>query len=316
MVTKKATGTEWSWNSLGAGVHRGQRMLSAPTLIYRKIVGPVNIIRSVSNSKLKHLRKAQISRRELFLWMLLLFCFLSLLRKDGTFGLPFMNKLTTEKLAPGEPEHRHAMLQDADVLSHSPDPCADVLQIPRVALLFLTKGLLYHESSWRLWLKSAKGLIPAQVVGEKVCDAGSTGTTASYTRLTQAARVCKDIETGFGDDDYRLQHLFSIYVHAPPKVRDYHKNSLFRGKLVTHRVATQWGAHTLVEATRHLLWEAFRDPLNTRFILLSESDIPLYDPLTFYQQLQSETKSRLDTCVHEGTSPWRWHPKMEVWGLT
>lgn len=110
------------------------------------------------------------------------------------------------------------------------------------------------------------------------------------------------------------QHLFSVYIHAPPAFEGYEPESLWAGRLVRHRVTTSWGAHTLVEATRHLLWEAFRDPLNSRFLLLSESDIPLYDPLTLYQQLQAEAVSRLDTCRHHSTSQWRWDPRMEVSG--
>lgn len=33
-----------------------------------------------------------------------------------------------------------------------------------------------------------------------------------------------------------------------------------------------------------------------RFALISDSDIPLYDPLTFYQQLMHEPKSRVRPC--------------------
>ena len=46
-----------------------------------------------------------------------------------------------------------------------------------------------------------------------------------------------------------------------------------------HRIVTLWGTHTLVEATRNLLWEAFRDPTNQRFVLISEADVPIWDPL-------------------------------------
>jgi hypothetical protein len=38
-----------------------------------------------------------------------------------------------------------------------------------------------------------------------------------------------------------------------------------------------------------LLEEALKDPSNKQFLLISDSDIPLYDPLTFYQQVR---------CVH------------------
>ena len=34
--------------------------------------------------------------------------------------------------------------------------------MPKVALLFLTIGDLYHEAAWRLWFASAGGLLPAR----------------------------------------------------------------------------------------------------------------------------------------------------------
>lgn len=206
---------------------------------------------------------------------------------------------------PGKPSLRHAFLPPPKELPRSPDACADALRIPKVALMFLTAGHLHHETAWRLWLKSAAGVLPSQVMWQSICQ---TKTSTASAALLEAARVCKRNATNMVDN----QHLFSVYVHAPPGFPDYHDESLWYGRLVQHRVKTSWGAHTLVEATRHLMWEAFKDPLNTRFLLLSESDIPLYDPLTMWQQLQSERRSRLDTCKHHKTSPWRWDPRMEV----
>ncbi len=55
-----------------------------------------------------------------------------------------------------------------------------------------------------------------------------------------------------------------------------------------------------------------------RFVLLSESDLPLYDPLTFYKQLMSEAKSRVNACAYPAaeayakSSMWRWTPPMQV----
>lgn len=43
-------------------------------------------------------------------------------------------------------------------------PDLQALGIPRVALLFLTKGQLPHEPTWRLWLEAAAGLLPAQAL--------------------------------------------------------------------------------------------------------------------------------------------------------
>lgn len=67
-----------------------------------------------------------------------------------------------------------------------------------------------------------------------------------------------------------------------------------------------------MEATRYLLMEAFRDPLNKRFVLVSESDLPLYDPLTFFWELMSDSMSRLNARPGPGTGADRWSPRMEV----
>ena len=40
--------------------------------------------------------------------------------------------------------------------------------------------------------------------------------------------------------------------------------------------------------------------------------MPLYDPLTFYQQLMHEDKSRVKSCRVGYLSDYRWHPVMAV----
>jgi len=247
------------------------------------------------------------SRREQFLFILSLICMLQIawMRPSQSNSIFFwvrdFGDLETPE--PGRPALRTASLPSALVLPQSPDTCAELLQTPRVALLFLTTGHLHHEATWKLWFKSAAGVIPLQTMAMSICKAE----LASQVLLS-AARACKRNSTNVIDN----QHLFSVYIHAPPAFAGYHDESLWARRVVTHRVATSWGAHTLVEATRHLIWEAFRDPLNTHFVLLSESDIPLYDPLTMWQQLQAETRSRVDTCRHQEMSAWRWDPRMQT----
>ena len=45
-----------------------------------------------------------------------------------------------------------------------------------------------------------------------------------------------------------------------------------------------------------MLRQALREPRNQRFMLLSDSGVPLYPPTTFWLQLTSESKSRIDAC--------------------
>ena len=57
-----------------------------------------------------------------------------------------------------------------------------------------------------------------------------------------------------------------------------------------------WGEWSLADASRVLIREALKNPLNQRFIMLSESCVPLYPPAVVYQQLMWEKKSRINAC--------------------
>ncbi|PRW05940.1 beta-1,6-N-acetylglucosaminyltransferase enzyme [Chlorella sorokiniana] len=192
----------------------------------------------------------------------------------------------------------------------SNDSCAQALGAPKVALLFLTMGPMHHEATWRLWLSSAAGMLPVREAQAAVC----TASPQQYSALRQActagerptvaaaaaAAALEGVATGsIGSEGVvgekaaaakawpiDQQHLFSVYLHAPPSFKGYPTDSLWHGHLIPRRTQTAWGDPSLIEATHNLLWEAYRDPLNQRFVLVSESDIPLYDPLTLYQQTE------------------------------
>lgn len=55
----------------------------------------------------------------------------------------------------------------------------------------------------------------------------------------------------------------SVFAPLSPSA-GYPSGSLWSGSLIERRAATAWGDMSLVEATRSLLLEAFRDPLNQR----------------------------------------------------
>ena len=77
--------------------------------------------------------------------------------------------------------------------------------LPQVAMMILTKGELYHTSTWNLWFKFAEGHLPiAQVKG--IC--------SNPTLLEKARKACKRRETGTGEDVLANQHLFNVYIHV------------------------------------------------------------------------------------------------------
>ncbi|KAF7125047.1 hypothetical protein RHSIM_Rhsim12G0142800 [Rhododendron simsii] len=78
---------------------------------------------------------------------------------------------------------------------------------------------------------------------------------------------------------------YSIYVHSSPSFNDTTpRNSVFYGKRIPSK-EVQWGKFNMVEAERRLLANALLDLSNQRFVLLSESCIPLYNFLSVYSYL-------------------------------
>ena len=59
----------------------------------------------------------------------------------------------------------------------------------------------------------------------------------------------------------------------------------------TH-LQTEWGTHSLTQASRLLLKAALANPLNQRFSLVCGSSLPIRPPLFVYTQLIGEPKSR------------------------
>ena len=242
-----------------------------------------------------------------------------------------------------KPITRRADLPVAVVDDRSSDECAAAAGTPKVALLFLTRGGITHEDLWSLWFESAADMLPAEAV--RMCENGADSALIDGSQTQSIRSACVDAlsrrttaepdgysafagsgstnssSTKGGNTDIPLsesvyqdvismQHLFNVYVHVPPSVDDSSVPPVWRRRIVSNRVEPEWGTHTLVEATRHLIWESFKDPANQRFVLLSESDVPLYDPLTFYRQVMAEEKSRVDAWLHEEVDFYRWNRDM------
>ncbi|KAK9823184.1 hypothetical protein WJX72_000908 [[Myrmecia] bisecta] len=117
-----------------------------------------------------------------------------------------------------------------------------------------------------------------------------------------------------GDSILRRQHLFSVYIHPMPDYGDIPGDSMFHGREIKKRIQVEWGSHQLIDATRNLLHVALADPLNQKFILMSESHVPLYPPQLVYQQLISEDKSRMDSWGLGNTDLRRWTPYLAFGG--
>lgn len=85
------------------------------------------------------------------------------------------------------------------------------------------------------------------------------------------------------------ENRYSIYIHSLPNYKaEFSPNSVFYQRQIPSQVA-EWGKMSMCNAERRLLANALLDLSNERFVLVSESCIPLYNFSTIYKYL---TRSR------------------------
>ncbi|KAJ8436811.1 hypothetical protein Cgig2_032039 [Carnegiea gigantea] len=110
---------------------------------------------------------------------------------------------------------------------------------------------------------------------------------------------------------------YSIYVHANPLYnQSYPKDSVFFGRRIPSK-EVQWGKFNMVEAERRLLASALLDHSNQRFVLLSESCIPLYNFSMVYSYLINSKKSYIEVydeigATGRGRYSYRMSPTVEL----
>ncbi|KAK7280453.1 hypothetical protein RJT34_25517 [Clitoria ternatea] len=82
---------------------------------------------------------------------------------------------------------------------------------------------------------------------------------------------------------------YSVYVHSNPSYNASHPESpVFQGRRIPSK-KVEWGNVNMIEAERRLLANALLDISNQRFVLLSESCIPLFNFSTVYSYLMNST---------------------------
>ncbi|KAK7314574.1 hypothetical protein VNO77_33100 [Canavalia gladiata] len=85
--------------------------------------------------------------------------------------------------------------------------------------------------------------------------------------------------------------LYTIYVHTHPSYKWFlPEHSVFFGRAIPSK-AVKWGKPSMVDAERRLLANALLDFHNERFVLLSDSCIPLFNFTTTYNYLLSVNES-------------------------
>uniref|UniRef100_A0ACD5ZYL2 Uncharacterized protein n=1 Tax=Avena sativa TaxID=4498 RepID=A0ACD5ZYL2_AVESA len=89
--------------------------------------------------------------------------------------------------------------------------------------------------------------------------------------------------------------LYSVYVHAlPDYVLNVSSSSPFYGRQIPSQEVS-WGSITLVDAEKRLLANALLDHSNQRFVLVSESCVPVYNFRTVYEYLVNSAHSYVES---------------------
>jgi len=84
---------------------------------------------------------------------------------------------------------------------------------------------------------------------------------------------------------------YSIYCYAkePEAITD----KLLKENIIPEYIETCWGCINVVEANIILMKNALKDPNNKKFILVSESCVPIVSFNTFYHTIMKDDKSRV-----------------------
>ncbi|XP_010924084.2 glycosyltransferase BC10 isoform X1 [Elaeis guineensis] len=104
---------------------------------------------------------------------------------------------------------------------------------------------------------------------------------------------------------------YSIYIHSEPGFvfdKSTTRSPFFYGRQLNGSVKVEWGESSMVDAERLLLAAALEDPANQRFVLISDSCVPLYNFSYIYGYLMSSSKSFVDSFLDKKEE--RYNPKM------
>ena len=83
----------------------------------------------------------------------------------------------------------------------------------------------------------------------------------------------------------------NLYIH--PKFSS-NINSNLKKYVIKDLVKTEWGEYSIVKASINLLREAYKNPDNTHFVLLSSDSYPIYNKKTFIKNFNKIAKNKLN----------------------
>ncbi|XP_057961998.1 glycosyltransferase BC10 isoform X2 [Malania oleifera] len=104
---------------------------------------------------------------------------------------------------------------------------------------------------------------------------------------------------------------FSLYIHSVPGFvfnKSTSRSHFFYGRQLSNSIKVEWGESSMIEAERLLFEAALDDPANQRFVLLSDSCVPLYTFSYVYNHLMASPRSFVDSFIDVNGD--RYNPKM------
>ena len=112
----------------------------------------------------------------------------------------------------------------------------------------------------------------------------------AFLFLTYSNLKRPDIWNRFFDD--KNSNKFTIYNHA--KENEKVTNLILKDKHIPEHIETCWGCPNLVEANLLMMKQALRNKKNKKFILVSDSCIPIVSFNIFYNEIMKDNKTKIN----------------------
>lgn len=108
---------------------------------------------------------------------------------------------------------------------------------------------------------------------------------------------------------------YTIYVHSEPGFvfdESTTRSAFFYNRQLINSIKVGWGEASMIQAERLLLDAALQEPANQRFVLLSDSCVPLYNFSYIYSYLMASPRSFVDSFLDpkDDIKDGRYNPKM------
>ncbi|XP_057544846.1 glycosyltransferase BC10-like [Amaranthus tricolor] len=106
---------------------------------------------------------------------------------------------------------------------------------------------------------------------------------------------------------------YSIYIHSEPGFvfdESTTRSPIFFGRQLSNSIQVAWGESSMIAAERLLLDAALEDPSNQRFVLLSDSCVPLYNFSYIYHYVMGSPRSFVDSFLDKKEKEPRYNSKM------